>query len=179
MSRIYKFLYGFYERRNIMRAEKRDKRAKARRERLEAHQEKIKVIEDQLRQAEMNEIGYMRCGTCRYYTSPKQLLEDISKVAQQTATLKKFNTSQINDLHKLINSPGKRLEASDFEKYKEVFFYLDIKCRNCSHCINANKHVTEGPLFYHPKNIILLQELRDKMVYHNIPVIKYENLCCN
>ena len=178
MSRIYKFFSGLYERRNIMRAEKRDKKAKARKERLEAHQEKLKIIEDQIRQTEMNEIGYMRCGTCRYYTSPKQLLEDISKAAQQSANQKRFNASQVNDLNKLINAPGKRLEAADFDTYKEVFFYLDIKCRNCGHCINANKHVNDGPQFYNPKNIVVLQDLRDKMVYHNVPVIEYENLCC-
>ena len=68
---------------------------------------------------------------------------------------------------------GSVKSETDFEPYRDLFYFVDISDR-----------ITKRPfqcdmldIVYSPASIMYLQDKRDKLVYVNENVIRYENRC--
>ena len=187
VNEVYKMTYyerlcDFINYLSVKRHERKQQRKKRLEERLQKHIKKLELIEDRKKQAGMEDKGYTRCGLCKFYTPPDVLLQNICKAVLLKANetklengMKKYSPEQLVELQQLIlNSDRKKVhEVSEFDRFRELFLYVDVKCGNCQHTHRHHMDEIDEPL-YSPANIIKLHDKVKKMVYHNELILAVE-----
>jgi hypothetical protein len=158
---------------SLRRAEKREKKKEKARQRLEKHRKKLEAELDKKDEEHMCcDLGYTRCRKCSFYTSPETMLEQIAQQAIKVGQEQKLSPEELGQLQTLILNQKQRKARLpvEFDKFKSVFQCLETTCKNCRHS-HAQLHSIE--------EVCRLQEMKIKLVYENLTVIKFEHDICS
>lgn len=163
---------------SVQRETKKQRRREKIQRRVSEYKMKIDTEADLKEEVKMHDIGYTRCGVCSFYTDPSKLLEHVCESALKFATASgKYTSDDLVQLQMLIMNAGRKEPRSpdEFYKFREVFLYLDVKCKHCNH-----SHASEGvhKAVYSPEYICHLQDKKNKMIYQNVAVIEWEHDVC-
>jgi hypothetical protein len=164
----------------IYREEKRELRKERNKKRMFEYKKKLESEKDKEDQAKMNRLGFIRCEKfCKHYTHPSRMLESICESAIKKATLsKKYSAEEIDELQMMILNKGNRTARleEDFDKFKHVFMYIEIRCLNCG---NIHGDCDEGEHVYSPATICRLQKAQIDLIYErDLKIIEWEHDIC-
>jgi len=169
MSKAYKAVSGLLHSIYVARLERQERQAERRKEILYGEKMKREKALDDEKEKELFGYGYLRDKISRHYIPPDKLLTDINIGVMKQMSGDKYTNDERAKVKNLITGSVK--SESDFEAYKDLFYYVEI-----------NDRMTKRPfqcdmldVVYSPSSIMFLQDKRDKMVYVNEKVIHYEN----
>jgi hypothetical protein len=171
MSKVYKSISSLAHYFYVKRLERDERNAEKRREYLYEEKKKREKSQDELKEKELFEIGYLRDKLSRHYISPDKLLCDITAGIQKNMNGEKYTEADKANVRRLIQDAS---SESEFDKYEDLFYYVEVLDRITKRpfeCVLLNDVV------YSPKTILMLQEKKRKMIYHNKAVIEHENKC--
>ncbi len=176
-NKMYKSMCDFASNISIYREQRREARRERSKRRLFEYKKRIASEKDKEDQAKMNQLGFIRCEKfCKYYTHPATMLLTISDNATKKATLsKKYTPDEIDELAALILNKGSRTarKEEDFDKFKHVFLYVEIRCANCG---NIHGDTIDGERVFEPATICRLQKAQIDLIYErNLDIILFEH----
>jgi len=181
MNRLYAYILDFLHRQRIRREESRELRRERRKTILENERKKKRKLEDEKNENSMYyDKGYLRCSCCRKYIEPSKMLNDLDTSAQKKMSDdKRYCQEDFNNIHNLINCDNAHniKTLKDFDEYPEMWFFIDVNCRNCKKSFKSKVLEYELTDVYSPEVIVFLQKKRNDMIYHNKNIIEYENEC--
>ena len=105
------------------------------------------------------------------------LLSFSDNATKKTTFFKEYTAEEIDELAALILNKGSRTarKEEDFDKFKHVFLYVEIRCANCSNVYgdigaNCDERVFE------PATICILQKAQIDLIYErNLDIILFEH----
>jgi hypothetical protein len=109
------------------------------------------------------------------------MLESICECATRKATLsKKYTPEQITELQTLILNKDNRKahEEYEFDEFKRVFMYLELRCLECG---NIHGEGEEGERVYDISTICRLQQAQIDIIFEkdmHIVAYKHEHDTC-
>lgn len=168
-SYLRRFL-SFFDELYLMREQRREQRRLRTAERLDMHRVKMMTETEMKDEYHMvQELGFIRCGKCKWYTSPSGMLEQISCAV--IADNKALSHDEGIALQKVIMNKNRRKPCmpSDLEPCKLSFLRMETSCKGCK-C----KHNMD----YDAELVCKLQESCIKLVYENMAVIQFEHDIC-
>jgi hypothetical protein len=165
---------------SVYREQRREAARERNQKRLFDYKKKIDAEKDKEDQAKMNRLGFVRCEKyCKHYTHPTRMLEAICENAVKKANLsKKYSAEEIAELQMIILNKGNRTARfeSDFDKFKHIFMYLEIRCLECGNIHGDD----EGAHVYEPSTICRLQKAQIDLIYErNMNIIEWEHDICS
>jgi hypothetical protein len=171
---VYQRIVDLINYMGVQRENKKQRRRDRVQKRVSEYKLKLEMDEDAKEESKMHEIGYTRCQKCSFYTEPSKLLEHVCESALKFATeSKKYSADELVQLQMLImnNNRKEPRVPEDFYKFREVFAFLEVKCKHCNRCHKADA-------VYSPESICDLQDKKNKMIYQNKDVVHYEHDVC-
>jgi hypothetical protein len=121
----------------------------------------------------MEQKGFYKCKCCMHYVCCDTLLEDVHASLQKSKPLNNQQSELI-----LNNNKSKKNKISNFEEIEEHLKTIIVNCRKCKQSLNFNtlRNLSEDGELFSTECILHLQDKKRRLIYHNIPVIEFENL---
>jgi len=173
MGKLYKSLLNLFHSFSVARLEREERKAEKRKEILFNEKKKREKSQDELKEKELFDKGWLRDKTSRHYISPDKLLVDIHNALVKSMTDEKWTNEDRLVIKRLVLDEGK---VEDFEKYEDLFYYVEVLDRVTKRPFEC---VLLGDVIYSPQSIMYLQQKKKEMVYVNVPVLEFENKCVN
>jgi len=171
MERMYKAVCSLFHSVSIQRLERQERLAEKRKEILFNEKRRREKVEDEKREKEMFDRGWLRDKTSRHYIAPDKMLEDIHTALVKAMSDDKWSNDDRLVIKRLVLEEG-RLE--DFEKYEDLFYYVEVLDRVTRRPFES---VLLNDVVYSPNSIMYLQQKKKEMVYVNVAVVNFENKC--
>jgi len=172
MGKMYRAVSEFFHNMYMCRLERAERQAEKRKELLYAEKMKRERNVDSEKEKELHEIGYLRDKTSRHYIRPDKMLMDIHIGVLKMMSGDKYSNDDRQAVKKLILEDAK---LSDFEKYENLFYYVEVLDRVTKRPFVCE--LLEGEMVYSPNTIMYLQDKKRRLVYVNTAIIEFENRC--
>lgn len=170
MGKLAKSLFKVGDALYFASLEREEARFQKRKERLFTERKRREKEKDTLKEREMYLMGFLRDKLSRHYIKPDTLLQYIYEAVQEKLHSDiRFNQEQKNKCLELV---FKAECEEEFKPFKSVFYYLDVKDRITGMPFES---VLLDDKVYTASSILYLQKSKEKMVYHNLPVLMHEN----
>ena len=78
----------------------------------------------------------------------------------------------------ILNNTKKKNKSCNFEDIEDSLKVVNINCRKCFQALNFEKlrNLSEDGEQFGVETLLYLQDKKRKLIYHNLPVIEFENL---
>ena len=174
-KRMYKFVSSALYQYHIRRLERTESRAERDADTLYRERLKRDVIKDKIMEEELFEVGFMRDESSRHFISPSDLLQDIATAVLKNMTDPKWSVDDKTKLKALIVGGVSESNSHEFERFTDLFYYVDLCDRITKRPFVCSMLGDELP--YSIKTILLLQKLRNRMPEREVIEIERLHKC--
>ena len=174
-KRMYKFLCATAYQYHIRRLERTESRAERDADTLYKERLKRDVVKDKMNEESLFAVGFLRDESSRHFISQSNLLMDISVAILKNMSDPKWSVDDKAKLKALIIGGVSDSHSHEFERFTDLFYYVDLCDRITKRPFVCTMLGDELP--YSIKTILLLQTLRNRMPEREVIEIERLHKC--
>lgn len=174
-KRMYKYLCATAYQYHIRRLERMESRAERDADTLYKERLKRDVVKDKMNEESLFAVGFLRDESSRHFISQSNLLLDISVAVLKNMSDPKWSVDDKARLKALIVGGVSESNSHEFERFTDLFYYVDLCDRITKRPFVCTMLGDELP--YSIKTILLLQKLRNRMPEREVIEIERLHKC--